>query len=175
MEGAPSGPLARSQAWRSLLQPMGRAQRGPSGKVSGPFTTNEMRRPRGARGKVLFACFVFYISLYLCYLYYALHRTFDNTTGALLGSREGPWPLCPPLATPLLVCWNMRALGLSCHKYFFFQTHIHTLMCTKVVTSNFFGPQPYGPDLKVIIPYDNYQFLFMTLTWLDPAYKLQIK
>ena len=44
---------------------------------------------------------VFYISLRLRYLYDALHRTFDNATGALLGFREEPWPLPPPLATPL--------------------------------------------------------------------------
>ena len=32
----PGGPVVRSQAPRAHLQPMERAQRGPSGKVSGP-------------------------------------------------------------------------------------------------------------------------------------------
>ena len=79
-EKGPKGPSGKVSGPKGPFTANGEGPKGPSGKVSGPFTTNE-RAQRGPSGKVLFACFVFHISLYLRYLYYALHSIFDNATG----------------------------------------------------------------------------------------------
>ena len=81
MGRAQRGPSGKVSGPKGPCEPNGEGPEGPSNKVSGPFTTNE-RAQRGPCGKVLFACF---------FIFHYTYAIFIMPFTVLLTTRRGPF------------------------------------------------------------------------------------